>query len=111
MTDEQDVTPGGGTGDGPATVGRTELDSLYREHAHLIALLIHDYKGAHQMDPDNPGWLLVYADLPTGQVSWHIAPEDIDLFENVRFAPDIVWDGHSTETKYGRIREAIGAGQ
>lgn len=110
-------TIGGGTGAALPTVtavpeeGHDELDALYSERAHLVALLAHDYKGAWQDDPENPGWILVYADLPTGQVSWRIHPEDKPLFENLRFAPDIVWDGHSTETKYGRIREAIGAGQ
>lgn len=92
-------------------VVQNETNALYRERAHLVALLAHDYRGAWQEDPENPGWILVYADLPTGQVSWHIAPADRDLFENLRFAPDIVWDGHSTEAKYGRVREAIGAGQ
>ncbi len=86
-------------------------NALYSERAHLIALLVKDHDGVYQEDPESDGWMIVYADLPTGQVSWHISPADRHLFENVRFAPDVVWDGHTTDEKYGRVREAIGAGR
>jgi hypothetical protein len=93
------------------TAEPTELDSLYSERAHLVALLMKDYKGSYKEDPEEEGWMIVYADIPTGQVSWHIAPADRHLFENLRFAPDIEWDWHTTDAKYARVREAIGAGR
>jgi hypothetical protein len=47
-------------------------------------------------DNKNPGIAVVYIQLPTGQVSWHM-PNNNNL-----------WDGHSTEEKYKRIEEFIG---
>lgn len=40
-------------------------------------------------DADRP--MVVYIELPTGQVSWHVA------------AHPVVWDNHTTEDKYRRI--------
>ncbi len=85
-----------------------DAETLYTERAHLVALLAKDYSSAYTDDPENDGWILVYVDLPTGQASWHIAPADQHLFAGVRFAPDVEWDGHSTEEKYARIRDLIG---
>lgn len=49
-------------------------------------------------DPELDGFrAVVYIELPTGQVSWHM-PEHGQP-----------WDGHSTEEKHARIR-AYGAG-
>lgn len=85
-----------------------QLDALYTERAHLVALLARDYPSAYVEDPENDGWILVYVDLPTGQASWHIGPNDQHLFAHVRFAPDTEWDGHTSEEKYGRVRALIG---
>ncbi|MBM2623867.1 hypothetical protein JIG36_51100 [Actinoplanes sp. LDG1-06] len=38
-------------------------------------------------------WPVVYIDLPTGQVSWHVTA----------YGP--TWDGHTTTEKYARIAE------
>ena len=89
----------------------TMIDDLYSERAHLVALLATEHQGVYKEDPENEGWILVYVDLPTGQASWHIHPEDRALFTGVRFAPDVEWDGHTTEVKYARIRELIGVTQ
>jgi hypothetical protein len=42
------------------------------------------------VDMDQPGWPVVYIELPTGQVSWHMQQHVRD------------YDGHSTEEKYAR---------
>jgi hypothetical protein len=47
-------------------------------------------------------WPVLFIDLPSGQISWHLSREDR------RMAPDIgtyhgVWDGHDTELKYRRL--------
>jgi hypothetical protein len=42
------------------------------------------------LDPAEPDWPVVYIELPTGQVSWHMP------------AHPTAWDGHSTEEKYNR---------
>lgn len=62
---------------------------------------------AHR-DPDRePGWHIVYIDTPAGQMSWHISPNDVDLFEHVEFVdsadPRAQWDGHTTAIKYERL--------
>lgn len=87
-----------------------ETDSVYRERAHLIALLAALYPAVmtHVPDADEDGWGLVFLDLPTGQASWHIAPRDADLVQHVELVgqddPRAQWDGHATEEKYDRIR-------
>lgn len=80
------------------------IDSVYRERSHLVALLASMYPstiGYH--DPQEPDWAVVTVWLPTGQVSWHVAPDDMDLFGHVRQTDVSDWDGHTTEEKYGRI--------
>jgi hypothetical protein len=47
---------------------------------------------------------LVYIDLPNGQISWHVADTDMDLFEGLP-PYNGEWDGHSVETKYSRMKE------
>ena len=51
------------------------------------------YDAGIRIDPVDPTWPVVYIELPTGQVSWHM-PEH-----------KLPWDGHTTEDKYARIRE------
>src|SRR5690606_39189045 len=44
---------------------------------------------------------------PAGQLTWHLAPNDLDLFPHVPVvAPDhprARWDGHTTPEKYRRL--------
>lgn len=80
------------------------VDPVYRERAHLVAHLAALYPatiGYH--DPNEPDWAVVIIDLPTGQVSWHVAPADMDLFETVRRSEINTWDGHTTDEKYARL--------
>jgi len=48
-----------------------------------------------RIDPEQPEWPVVFIELPTGQVSWHIAQHGRE------------WDRHTTEEKYGRIRKLL----
>jgi hypothetical protein len=46
------------------------------------------------VDPKQPDWpIVVYIELPTGQVSWHMRQHLVE------------WDGHDTVEKYRRCRE------
>lgn len=86
---------------------REELRSVYRERAHLLAFLSAMTPGAlAYTDPDTPEWPVLTIDGgPGDQMSWHIAPDDLDLFAHMPAdAPAIAWDGHSTEEKYERLR-------
>jgi hypothetical protein len=47
-------------------------------------------------DPAEPEWPVVYIELPTGQVSWHMP------------AHPVPYDGHSTPEKYERVRAYLG---
>lgn len=64
-------------------------------------------------DVDEPGWQILYLDLPTGQCSWHIHPRDADLYGHVEHVgqddPRAQWDGHTTPEKYQRIADQTAA--
>lgn len=83
-------------------------DTVYRERAHLVAHLAALYPShIGHTDPEEPEWAVVTISLPTGQATWHIAPDDMELFGHVR--TDIVgdpWDGHDTSEKYRRLDHA-----
>lgn len=57
-----------------------------------------------------PDWrTLVFMDLPTGQVSWHLHDREAPLLEGLpRYGGP--WDGHSTDEKYARLA-ALAAGK
>lgn len=85
-------------------------DTVYRERAHLVAHLSALYpSNIGYTDPEEPEWAVVTITLPTGQASWHVAPDDMDLFGHVNTAAGERWDGHTTEQKYGRLDEATAA--
>lgn len=44
-----------------------------------------------KIDPKEPDWPVVFVELPTGQVSWHLEQYKGE------------WDGHTTEQKYDRV--------
>lgn len=60
------------------------LFSAFRTLGHKVGIRI---------DPQEPEWPVVFIELPTGQVSWHVPQHDMP------------WDGHTTEEKYQRIKE------
>lgn len=86
-----------------------QLTATYRERAHLVAFLTVLYPSVIILDgdPDAPGWALVYVDSPTGQLSWHLSGDDLDLFPHVKRVETsaVTWDNHTTDEKYGRIRQ------
>lgn len=88
------------------------LNVVYRERAYLVAYLASRHASSvlvEGADPKDPGWPLLFVKLPDGrQVSWYIAPDDLDLFLHVprikakdKRAPR--WDGHTIDTKYARL--------
>lgn len=80
-----------------------QLD-IYRERAYLTAHLAKIYPSRlSYSDPEEPDWAVLYVYTPEGQLSWHISPDDMDLFEHVSIVPGVEWDGHSTEEKYERL--------
>jgi hypothetical protein len=87
---------------------RNGLTHAYTERANLTALLAALYpSGWNHADTNHPGWFVLYIQLPTGQATWHISPDDWWIFANVPHSPELIWDGHTTEQKYQRIRDLI----
>ncbi|GHI91707.1 hypothetical protein [Streptomyces olivaceus] len=84
-----------------------ERDAVYRERAHLVALLAAMTDNAVMtpaLDVPEPGWWIVYLTLGGRQASWYIAPRDTELFDHVT-TDDCrdQRDGHTTEEKYAGI--------
>lgn len=86
-------------------------DELYRERARLVTILAAVYPTMIGWADDEPGWWITYIQTPTGQLSWHLSAEDVDLFRPLE-SPSVVinnhnvgyhWDGHTTEWKYKRL--------
>lgn len=82
-----------------AVIHDTNYPQRYGDVLRALALA-HDlgYRVGIKIDPKEPGWPVVYIDLPDdglepagGQVSWHM-PE---------YAGE--WDGHTTAEKFARI--------
>lgn len=86
-----------------------QLNGAYRERAQLLALLaaLHPSVIAPAPDVDEDGWQVLYLRIGGKQASWHIAPQDAELYAHVEHVPaDDVraqWDGHTTEEKYAHI--------
>ncbi|TVL89810.1 hypothetical protein CD790_25790 [Streptomyces sp. SAJ15] len=89
-----------------------ERDAAYRERAHLVAYLASRYLShIGHTDPDAPDWPVVIVETPAGQMSWHIAERDLELFGHVRPTSEGLtgWDGHTTEEKYARLIDLTAA--
>lgn len=98
-----------------------QKDAAYRERDMCVAALARAagrlgclvWIGRHQGDPWDDDWRnIVFLELPTGQVSWHIHDSELPMFEWViRFDQvNASWDGHSTEEKYRRLDRWLNAG-
>jgi hypothetical protein len=59
-------------------------------HAMSLALQC-GYEVGMRIDPHCEDWPVIYIELPTGQVSWHVPPHTKP------------WDGHSLDTKMNRL--------
>lgn len=98
-------------------------DEAYLERAKLLAWRVAsaitqhnpiepwDVVMAPATDVTEPGWWLLFMKTPMGQLSWHLSPDQVKLFDFVtRVEPEdprAQWDGHTTPEKYGRIQGLI----
>jgi hypothetical protein len=84
---------------------QAELRNVYRERAHLVAHFAALYPSVvAYSDPSTPNWPVVTVQTVAGQMCWHIAPDDTELFDLLGDDDAPVWDGHSTDEKYQRLR-------
>lgn len=90
-----------------------ERDGAYRERAQLLAWLAFLHAPHAVLAPavdidDEDGWWLLFLTVAGRQLTWRIAPRDVELFQHVPHVdvadPRAQWDGHTTAEKYERIR-------
>lgn len=84
------------------------LTAVYTERAHLVAALSKLFPASIEDDPREPDWAVCLIDLPTGQVSWHIAHVNLYLFSHLPRHAGRVWDGHTDYDKYRRLDALAG---
>ena len=88
---------------------REALDGVYSERARVVAALSKLFPASleeHDGEDWDDDWRTAcFIDLPTGQVSWHIAQADLPLFGHLPRGAGRVWDGHDTPTKYARLAD------
>jgi hypothetical protein len=48
---------------------------------------------------------IVWINLPSGQVTWHLHDSELPLFDFLTLDPSFEWDGHTTEEKYRRLAQ------
>ncbi|MBZ6496008.1 hypothetical protein [Natrinema longum] len=98
------------------TVEKT-VDEVYTDRNLLAVAMVHmavleDYAGGwYEPDADDADadeWAIVWARLPTGQVSWHV-PRDLAR-RSALPQTSRVWDGHGRDEKNTRLRTFAEAG-
>jgi hypothetical protein len=81
-------------------------DSAYWERDQLVAALsklFPAWLGRHEGADWEDDWrTVVYIQLPTGQVSWHIHDTERGYFSHLAWGNE-KWDSHTTEEKYKRL--------
>ena len=85
------------------------MDALYKERAMCVSLIIKMARalgltvGMKIDSKEGEEWPVVFVDLPSGQVSWHINRNDYDNFFGLLPEYKDQWDGHDTAAKYYRV--------
>ncbi|HEY9643065.1 MAG TPA: hypothetical protein V6C57_21430 [Coleofasciculaceae cyanobacterium] len=92
-----------------------QKDSAYSERNSVVALVAKmaialGFKaGLGKHDPADASWdddwrSIVFIELPSGQVSWHLHDSDLPKFAFL-LPYEGQWDGHTTEAKYQLIED------
>lgn len=75
-----------------------EYDDRNRAIIKAVWLALYcGFAAGFRFDPQEPEWPVAFIELPTGQVSWHIAQHTQP------------WDGHTAEEKYSRLEVFVGS--
>ncbi len=80
------------------------LNEVYADRNRLAQLASHlaarlGYATGFDVTPQDPEWPVLYIDLPTGQVSWHIPRAQVWP----HYTYQGTWDGHDNTVKANRI--------
>lgn len=100
------VKPEGTSADQIREGESAELNAVYRERIRLVSGYTYRWPSILTPADDYPDMWIVYLVSPAGQLSWHLMPEDLDLFKHVERRRTWEWDGHTTEQKYERLELA-----
>lgn len=96
---------------------KAEKNAVYRERNLCVALIAdlargHGYPvciARHDGEDWEDEWrnvLIVY--LPgAGQISWHLHESELEHFKHIHRTDLNVYDGHTTEEKYNRIKKFV----
>jgi len=94
---------------------KDQLDGLYAERNLCVAALANmaqqlGYKTWIRLDTTGEvGYQhILFIQLPTGQVSWHLKDDELANFPNVELSNQISYDGHDTTEKYNRLKGYMG---
>ena len=93
------------------TADSEQTRALYRERAHLIAVFASHYPARLAYNDEfEPEMAVLYVHTSAGQVTWHLHPDDLDLFGHVPWADTdtslfTVFDGHDKDEALARLRQ------
>ncbi len=99
-----------------ASAESRRIDAVYEERDRCVALAsrlaaalgMDAWIGRHVGEDWDDEWrTVVFVQLPTGQVSWHVHDREMLLFAHLPRRDDRPWDGHSTEEKYERCAALV----
>lgn len=90
---------------------RQQKDEAYRERDACVAMLARmalmlGWRAGtlkHEGEWEEDWRTIVFVDTPTGQLSWHFHDSEKPLVKGLTEYP-FLWDGHTSEEKYGRMR-------
>ena len=85
----------------------TNFMAVYQERNRVVQALAKmsmelGYKVGIKGDTEDDCYVILYIDLPTGQVSWHIDTNDL-VTEFPTYEGQ--WDSHDTNEKYARLEK------
>ncbi len=90
-----------------------QKDGAYSERNQLVGFISKLFPASlERHEPSDDSWdddwrWVVYIDLPTGQVSWHIHDSELPNFSHLPQHQGRRWDGHTVAEKYARLNNHI----
>lgn len=90
--------------------GYHTIDELYDHRCLLFILLCvqNKDKACYKVDPNTPGWVILYYESEIGQISYHVPDKFLKYIEVILRRDDgHEWDGHNSQDVVTRIQKCI----
>jgi hypothetical protein len=91
--------------------GTSVVDLAYAERNKLVAALwrLTNWPLWVGLDPDAPGFMVIYLESGSGQLSWHMREAEARALFPAYVLEGVAgtWDGHTTAEKYDRLARAV----